>query len=306
MTTVVYDLRANPITFDFCAFLASTFILFRASGESSFDLAVIATGFRNVTPREKSYTIQDRLWRLNNLISPVARACVPVRNFSIIRSQSDVNNSFASDTYPPGFNFAMPLPANYSPRLVSDLYKRTGIIPCIFNSTASARSAVAARFARGNRALITLSPRLASHDQSRNSQLAQWFSLYELLAKSGYQVVVIPDLDDALGDRLCWNYPWPIFEAAAFSLDIRIAVLQAAENNVISSGGMGAIATYSSVSYVICNVLHESNHVANADYFRDFVGLEVGLQYPWVTNRQRFDWGFFEAERIAKQYIYGN
>jgi hypothetical protein len=52
-------------------------------------------------------------------------------------------------------------------------------------------------------------------------------------------------------------------------------------------------------------VLHEDNHVANASYFRSFVGLEIGEQYPWVTDRQCYDWGSFEADQIFEKYFNG-
>jgi hypothetical protein len=305
MPTVVYDLRANPITFDFCAFLASTSIIFKSQSQSAFDLAIIATGFRNVTPREKSYGIQERLWRLDNLISPVAKACSFVRNLSVIRSTPTGDGFFLADSYPQGFRLDMPLPSNYSPRLVIDVYKKTGIAPFVFKPTVFASAAMSERFSHTKDDLVTLSPRLASYDRSRNSELSEWFNLYRLLIKSGYRVLILPDLDDALGSRILWEFQWPVLEAAAFSLDVRLAAMQVAKLNVISAGGLGAVATYSKTAYLICNVLHESNHVANLGYFREFVGLEVGGQYPWVTDDQRLDWGSFEADRIFGQYIDG-
>ena len=303
--TVIYDLRANPITFDFCTFLASCSIIFKARSASGFDLAIVATGFRNVTPREKSYSLDDRYWRLDNLISPVAKACSLVRNLSIVRSAPSEDGFFAVETYPRGFRFEVPLPVDYSPRFVINLYDKTKIAPFIFKPSESAKSALTKNYLLTESGFITLSPRVAAFDQSRNSELAEWFNLYLLLVERGYRVMILPDLDDALGARVLWNYDWPILEIAAFSLDVRIVIMHLAKNNVISSGGLGAVATYSEMPYVICNVLHDRNPVANADYFRSFVGLEVGAQYPWVKDNQRYDWGSFDARRIFHHYIAG-
>jgi len=55
--------------------------------------------------------------------------------------------------------------------------------------------------------------------------------------------------------------------------------------------------------YVICNVLNEKNTVANHEYFRRFVGLSVGSQYPWVGKDQNYDWNPFQADRILHQFI---
>jgi hypothetical protein len=301
---VVYDLRANPITFDLCTFLASTSVICKSQSIEKFDLVVVATGFRNVTPREKAYTLEDRVWRLNNLIIPVCRLCTTVRNLTVVAAPSS-RLQFGENTFPGGFSLASPSPVDYSPKLVIQLFESTRVAPRIFSPSSKAIERVSAMLGSRNKQLVTLSPRTASFDSVRNSELAQWYELRRRLVESGFEVVVLPDQDDALGLRNTWSYDWPIFEAAAFSPDLRLAIMRIAQNNIVSSGGLGALATYSDIPYIQCNVLNESSHVANADYFERFVGLKVGGQYPWILNGQCFDWEPFDSSRIAAQYFSG-
>ena len=124
-----------------------------------------------------------------------------------------------------------------------------------------------------------------------------------MLVNKGLFVMVLPDFDDAIGHRKLWQFDWPILDSVAYSLDLRMAALQAAQSNIVSSGGLGALAIYSSVPYIMCNVLHEDNAVANAEYYKGFCALDVGSQYPWKQANQRFDWSPFDAERIVAQYF---
>jgi hypothetical protein len=119
-------------------------------------------------------------------------------------------------------------------------------------------------------------------------------------------VLILPDQDDYLGARLLWQYPWKIYEPAALSLDLRLAVMSLSRNNVISSGGNGAVPMYSTVPYVMCCVLQEASHVASKAYFENHCGISVNSQYPWALPFQKLDWGEFDADRIFHDYILEN
>lgn len=302
MPTVVYDLRANPITFDFATFLAGASILCKSHGIDEFDLIIVATGFRNVTPREQSYTLEDRMWRLNNLIIPAAQSCNRIKNITVVRDASNLPELNASAVYPPSFSFNSPTSADYSPRLVAEWYAKTRVPPHIFSPSLMALNLVRGLIDDSNK-LVTLSPRISAYDEARNSQLKDWEQLAEKLTELGYFVLMLPDFDDALRNRHLWRSDWHILEAAAFSLDIRLAALQLAEQNIISSGGLGVLSIYSAAPYLICNLLHQENHVANAEYYKKFCDLDVGANYPWADGRQKFIWEPFSAEKIVKEHF---
>ena len=70
--SAIYDLSDAPITFDFVNFLAfARLAVALKSKDPSFFLTIIADSWRNSTWREHQYDINDRLWRLHNLIIPV-------------------------------------------------------------------------------------------------------------------------------------------------------------------------------------------------------------------------------------------
>lgn len=301
---VIYDLRVSPITFDFCSYLASAFILVKSNGYELFDLTIIATGFRNLTPRERAYSLNERYWRLDNLISPVGKLCPAVRNFEIIKGAGE-NKRFGELRIPANFNFNSPMTVDYSPRLTGKLYRETGVKPQIFAPSSEALAIVGRQFGGVKISrMYTLSPRVADFDGSRNSQLDDWWALHQRLKERGHSVLILPDQDDFLGARLLWRYPWKIYEPAALSLDLRLAAMSLAYNNLISSGGNGAVPVYSNVPYVMCSVLQEASHVANKAYFQNHCGISVNDQYPWALPSQKLDWGDFDPDRICRDYIF--
>lgn len=295
---VVYDLRVAPITFDFCTFLAIASLFMLANKMQFFDLSIRASAFRNITPREKTYSIKERIWRLNNLLLPVARQCTYIRNVQIVIDErsSVVPSNIA---FPVGYQYDEPKTAPYATKIAIDLFARTGIAPSIFQASEEAVERLRVRFPRGT--FLTLNPRVARFDSSRNSNLDEWYALYKTLKVSGNRVVVIPDQDDVLGAREFLRYDWEVFSEGSLSVDLRLAVWSLATQNVVSSGGIGALAVYSSIPYLICNLLNHDSPVANERYFADFVGISVGERYPWCSPEQNLFWHAFNVEEIARQ-----
>jgi len=121
------------------------------------------------------------------------------------------------------------------------IFLQTGIPPMAFTPSEAARS-IASRLIPDHSPTVTLTLRLASFDTIRNSDLDAWDSAIVSLRNRGLDVAVLPDQDDCLNERLFYYYlsrGWPIVEAAAFSLDSRLAIMGRAQVNLVSAGGSG-------------------------------------------------------------------
>lgn len=293
----IYDLRLNPITFDFCAFLAAASLVARANNFEGIDLTLIATGYRNITPREKAYSLKERLWRLNNLIIPLIQLCSWVKNFHVITQRAECHE-MGDLKIPNNYQFDAPLSVGYSPKAVISLHKNTKLSPVLFAPSEHALDVVSNAFS--GRKLVTLTPRIASFDLTRNSELTRWYELCVLLRDSGYRVVILPDQDDVLGAKHYLKFDWEVYEPASLSMDLRLAMMKIAKQNIISSGGLAGLANYSDSPYVLCNILNPSSAVANEKYFREFVGIGVGEKYPWCAENQHFYWHEFDPTQLLK------
>src|SRR3569833_2455823 len=80
-----YDFKRAPVTFDFTNFIAAVSSLATLQNRLSFDLVLVADKWRNITPRELAYTMDDRNWRLWNLICDIVQVVLNLGYFSICR-----------------------------------------------------------------------------------------------------------------------------------------------------------------------------------------------------------------------------
>jgi hypothetical protein len=299
MALAVYDLRCAPITFDFCNFIAMAHMRALARGEHQFDLVIRADSFRNVTPREKSYSLTEREWRLRNLLLEVWKITRSCRNLVVTRDpqfQLDQPNLFPE--YDPIRRDSVPYLLTHS----RSVYLQTKAPPIAFGPTDSARAA-ARQLVSSDLRLVTVTLRRASFDTARNSNVEQWEAAATTLRERGINLVVLPDQDDCLGERALFAKSWSVCEAAAFSLDLRLAIMERAELNLVSSGGMGAPAWYSEINYTMFNILHDGHYVANVDYFRRAAGLEVGNNFLWALPNQNLEWTLTEPGPLLEKYL---
>jgi len=299
MAVAIYDLRCAPVTFDFCNFLAMAHMRALARREQTFDLVVRADSYRNVTPREKRYSLKEREWRLRNLLLEVWKITTTCRDVTVTR---DPNWKFEGTNLFPEYDPVLRTGVPYLLAHSRAIFLQTGIPPMAFTPSEAARS-IASRLIPDHSPTVTLTLRLASFDTIRNSDIDAWDSAIVSLRNRGLDVVVLPDQDDCLNERLLFKKGWPIVEAAAFSLDIRLAIMERAQVNLVSAGGMAAPVWYSTVPYVWFNVLHHGHYVANVDYHRRASRLEIGEDFLWALPSQKIEWSNTEPVALFEKYL---
>ncbi len=99
----IYDLIYCPVTFDFVNFLAAARLFFaKNTGNTSFDLLIIASDFRKKSPRDLEFDDTLKTWRLYNLILPIITCSPFIKSFSVskILPKEISRDAFI---YPPGY-----------------------------------------------------------------------------------------------------------------------------------------------------------------------------------------------------------
>lgn len=298
MASAIYDLRCSPITFDYCNFLAIAYMRAMSQGERFFDIVIRADSYRNLTPREKHYSLDEREWRLKNLILEVSKVTRACRNVSLNRDPHWIT---ADRELIPEYNS---VERHGTPYLLSHsivTFKHTGIRPVVFRPSAYAMEAVRKLFGDAH-PIITLSLRRAAFDVARNVDLDAWVGIQNAAKRMGFRVIVLPDQDDSLGERRTDSKAWQVFSPAAFSLDLRLAIMRHSSLNIVSSGGINAPLWYSDIDYVAFNIIHEGHYVADPDYIRKSTTLEIGDNLPWANPRQIFEWRLNDPLSIVEKY----
>ena len=296
----VYDLRCSPITFDFCNYLAISYMISKVNKSDKMNLVIRADSFRNMTPREKAYTMEDRNWRVGNLLLEVSKCCFIVQNISVLRDNA-LQEVVIKNMVPLGYDPIRRIGVPYLLAQVKKAFAHSGIHPLLFRPSPSAVAMVDRLI--GQKPFITLTLRQASFDKSRNCDLVAWAeAAREFSSSHGINVFLLPDQDDVLADRQAFSFDWSILEFTGFSLDLRLAVMSRAVQNFVSSGGMAAPLWYSNLRYVMFNIVHDGHYVADLNYLRNSAGLSPGDSLAWATSGQVFEWERLSPRQLLEKY----
>lgn len=283
--TAYYDMKVAPITFDFCNFIIAAAAYAIAKGRPDFDLVVIADAFRNLTPREQAYTLVERKWRIWNLITEIVKIAPNIADFSLLQRPPA---SFKSNSYPPNFHPTGSNAIAYNKMPVIKLHSM-GIDVRMFKASDYAKRAIDALIPNIGKKLIAITLRKSLIDSSRDSRLPDWIEFIKMLETRGYQVVIVPDQDDALGQRELNKYGWHVIDVASMSLDLRLAIYERAHMNYVTNGGMVDILVFTKAPFKWFSVIVEGHTMARAEYYTS-MGMEYGSKYPWLDDNQEMLW----------------
>jgi hypothetical protein len=293
---VYYDLRVSPITFDAAVFFATAIAAAKLQGFNRYSINIVASAFRNITPRELSYDLAQRRWRLNNIILPLAKLLPSVESVALWQG-SEV--ALSGPRYPGNYDPARPIAPSYGfPGLIEVARAGGDVQP--FESSEYASAWARGRLS-GSSSTIVMAIRAGDFNQNRDSRLAEWFELYRHLTGVGFRVLVIPDQYDVLYGRKAWEFDWELVPEAAIDLDLRLALYQQCAANIAWTGGHTALMWLSKSRFLIFGSWNEKNHVSSREWY-ERQGVAVGSEPIFlIPGRQKFDW--LEAGQVTARYM---
>jgi hypothetical protein len=279
---IYYDLRAAPITFDAATYFAAAVGTLRLQGYKLFDVSIIAPDYRAYSPRDVTYTTDQKDWRLVNLITRLPLLIPGVLNVHLTRSTRAL---LAKPRYPAAydfFNITMP----YDIKHLIDA-ARNGADVQVYSATDYARTWARDKLGPGKTIVMTL--RGNDYKEFRDTPLDKWFLLYEHLSRQGYRVLIIPDQHDVLYSQKYAEYSWTSIPEAAVDLDLRLALYQECHATVAWAGGNNMLLWYSKTKFLIFGALNSTTNVTDAAYYAT-CGMTVGEPPSFFGPRQRIDW----------------
>jgi hypothetical protein len=145
---------------------------------------------------------------------------------------------------------------------------------------------------------VTITLREAPHVPWRNSNLEAWKRFAKELERAGERVVFVRDTAMAMQPL----DGFATFPRAAFSIDVRMALYEAAKVNCFVSNGPGGLALFSDKPYLYFVNLKEGQDEYDADdpnWWYEANGIRVGEQWPWASPLQRMIWKTDELHNLC-------
>jgi hypothetical protein len=147
----------------------------------------------------------------------------------------------------------------------------------------------------------TISLRTSHFQKARNSNLSEWYKAYEILIKKGHKVIVIPDFEDAMAERVSWEFNWELAEYATFELDLRMALYENAIDNLCVNNGVAAILYYSSAPLKMFKMLVDGISTTTEKHLKTHTNLSKGESPIFCNQRQKWVWELDTVSNILNQ-----
>ena len=279
----LWDQSLSPVTFDFGAYLA-ILDCFRQihRPHAGVDLTIRVGAFRDVTPRDRVTTLDEKQWRLKSVILDLCELLPTIRSLTLTPAADGP------------FDFPTDEAAPYYARSAVELH-RQGANPRVLKAPAFACQQI-----RFPRPYVTLTLRTSDYFPDRNPDLDVWHRFSLFLRAIGYRVVVVPDQGDFLGARRYSRFDWTVYEAACLDLRLRMALYENAVMNVGSSNGPVGIMFYSQAPVLQFDQLRGG--ICTPDFWTTSNGFPVGEQFPWSRPNQRMTWTDSSYENMVREW----
>lgn len=137
---------------------------------------------------------------------------------------------------------------------------------------------------------ITVTLREADHWPDRNSNINAWL---DFANECGQWIVFVRDT--AKADDV---FPGLQYPEAAKDIHIRAALYEKSKCNMFVSNGPGALGFFGSAPFLFFKPLCEGFVAGTPEWWARNVGVSVGEQLPWATERQRIIWADYSLEVI--------
>ncbi len=292
---VVYDLSEMPITYDFSCFLAIADCIRQINNKKFLNLIILNESYRRKTLRDHSLNEDDKNWRVENIIIPVAKRLESVIGIEYYKNKKMFTEDNYKIIYPTGkekFNL-------YTHSIINHLYNAKAN-PVVYDSSVHAKKIIANKYIGK---YITCTLRTSIFDQNRNTKIDEIIKFKERIENNynDIKVIIIPDHDQSFNNNKFYK---DIDILASTNLDYRIALMQNAILNFGPSNGPICFAFHCKNVKIFQYDLLKSNHTGRGveDGWQLTNGFPVYENYPWALNGSRLCWVDYTCDNMIKDF----
>jgi len=293
---VYYDLKYCPITFDFTSFLVTSNAIRQSIGYKTMGVTIVCDGFRKQSPRDLETTIEQKRWRVSHILSKLPFLIPEVDSVTVTDSPlSGIQFPAFPGGYPPA-----PGTSWEFPYLTSEFiqFYNTDINLRPFRSSEGAKKLINNLFDDN---VITISLRNSKFVPERNSNLDEWYKVYQELKKKKFRPIVIPCFDDYMGDKTFAKYDWEIFDPAVIDVDLRLALYEKAFDNLCINNGPSTLITQSDCRYKYFKFVTEGIKNTEPSHHKALFGINPGENHAFaMESGQDLFWETDNADVILK------
>ena len=233
-----YDLAASPVTFDFASYLAAAEVERRLRKLREINAIFVLgpeAGVRKELPDyEAAIDVPTRLARLRNVLVPMLAFLPSVKSYTVC-SREQAEAIIAADKtkiYPS--DYRVYLPRQPAKKVIFEHARAGRSIWPMLRATDAGKRLVGdflAREAKGRRAVV-ITLRNYAYSPERNSSNAVWITFANSLDPTAYVPIFVHDTETSMREPPADFGRHVVCHAASWSLEIRMALYEAAWLNM--------------------------------------------------------------------------
>jgi hypothetical protein len=302
-----YDLTIAPPTFDIVVFLGRARQEQHRRGCARVQVVIVPEESESFCKVALGlYELEHARWRVHHLL---ISACLLLPNTNVMlagsRHEAEGLLRQADDkVFPPSYTVACPITDTRMPWQAGLAEGDPG--PKLRAST-EAREVVQ-RWAKengvGDRRMVTITLREASHFPERNANTEAWAAFAKSLDLKVYCPVVIRDFETAF-DPLAEAYGEALtFNEAIWNMELRFALYELSFVCMSASTGPDVLCLLGGdqIRYLIFKLLVPGNPYCNDAFYHEAYGIRVGEQLAIATPFQRLVWEDDSLEVINAEF----
>ncbi len=235
--TLIWDIRSNPITFDFIWLIIDAYNYFRETGFSEYDVVIfIPHGYVQKpfswNSYDKYFSSEDLMRRIKDMIIPIAESFNCVRKVKLESDIEKLQQNYKSVIkYPRNYDPLKyyPNPLKYSKAVSSISKNNKNIIPFFESKIHNINKAIIEPY-------VTLTLRDHGYSPTRNCNQKDIDEFLEFALSLNAQPVIVPDDIEKLSK---YNFPKNIIlcKEARTSLAKRISLYSKSKMNIFPPSG---------------------------------------------------------------------
>ena len=293
---VYYDLKYAPVTNDFAGYLVLCNAVRQSMRAESMGVTIVADQFRNSSPREKQTPRREKEFRLGHILSKLPYLIPEVSSLDITTTPlTEIKLPAFPGGYPGRPDDQKQIP--YLNTYLHPFYGQEGINLRPFRATEQAKFFINNLFGDD---VITISLRTSHFKADRNSNLDEWYKVYQELKQSKFRPVVIPDFDDCMREKLYTKYDWEVFTPGSFDFDLRLALQEKAINNLAINSGVAYPLCHSDCPYILFKWVTDTVSSTSVEHHKHNFLMDYGDNFKWAAPNQHIIWEDDNADTILK------
>ena len=291
-----YDLSASPVTFDFASYLAAAEVERRLRKLKEINVIFVLgpkAGVRKELPDyEAAIDVPTRVARLRNILIPMLAFLPSVKSYAVCSTREQAEAIIAADRkriHPSDYRTYLP---RQTAKKVIFEHARAGLsIWPMLRATDAGRRFVSdflAREAKGRKAVV-ITLRNYDYSPERNSRNADWIAFADSLDPTAYVPIFVHDTETSMREPPEDFGQHVVCHAASWSLEVRMALYEAAWLNMALMHGPMELCWYNEQArYVLFMAVGTAAINTEASLIANGHRLAVDLEF--AKPYQRIVW----------------